>query len=984
MMFDGEHKVIPIKGIARAGADSLCEDGAMNEVIGLEYKDGSYVPYSGVLSGHGVPNWATNIYIHKTSTQNNIIVKTESELLWMSEERFNTTEDIGDYGEWEVLCNAKVKDVEFIGNIISVSTDKGVEHLIFEPNKKEYEVYQASNYYSKLPRLQFSVSIGDDSNKIKGAFNEGNLLVVKGTSAYKGGDTNVYTIAGQLQTVQRVVDLYGEGERSEIAQLALKAHALLKEKGRITGYVLATYAYRLKTGEYIYASNPVLLGMPKANAEDKYNIYIPEEEIYLTGTDVQYDKYKSENKHYGTAFAWGDKDYTLSNGKIIASDKWGVAGSKLDDRALSLESAEIPSMFAWYHQSYGTGQFGANDDESCFKVAATGNILNCHILSSIPDELKPIIDSCCIFISDTVSPYEFKESSIAAKESMNAGANSYKTCGYKFIKKSEEEILKEIKELRNFYKVYDIPFANMVGGSFVVDLEGKLGDSLFTQDVLPVSAFDHSVVASPMLKSYNYRMHCYGYKQKLSTYVYLEGYRGGKGQYSISDNELYDARICVKIKSNDGYSEVWLDTNSSYAFTNPIIAYPNPNAYRMEIYIDKHNGISKCTFDLTPSPNGGYAYYIGNTKYNVLNANITVEELPEKNNINQEYIRDNYLKVSGTYTPNYFPLDTTYTIGNGSIIGIASLSISLSQDTFGQYPLLVFCTDGIYSMGVDTTGTGVYNNIAPFSREVCINRNTICEIDGAVLFASSKGLMIATAQGVDEFIPTLNGEPKHLPQDDKTTNGLGLALYKEAINHELAVQLTGCISKDDFIDFLSDSKTVVTYASEKNNIVVYNPSKPYCYWIDIPTRNTTKLPVGIRMDNNNYPNEEYVTAENRIMMFKHLSAEGDVQCVLQSRPIKLGGKHTSHIRVVARGYFNSADAGKYAVMLVLGSYDGVNWQPLGSMQKPFAGGFHDLGCVVDRVSCEYMMVVVSGSLSSNSHIDGIELTKENKYINKLK
>jgi hypothetical protein len=71
-------------------------------------------------------------------------------------------------------------------------------------------------------------------------------------------------------------------------------------------------------------------------------------------------------------------------------------------------------------------------------------------------------------------------------------------------------------------------------------------------------------------------------------------------------------------------------------------------------------------------------------------------------------------------------------------------------------------------------------------------------------------------------------------------------------------------------------------------------------------------------------------------------------------------------------------------MLVLGSYDGINWQPLGSMQKPFAGGFHDLGCVVDRVSCEYLMVIVSGSLSSNSHIDGIELTKENKYNNKLK
>ena len=30
MAFEGEPRVIPIKGISRAGADSLCEDGAMN------------------------------------------------------------------------------------------------------------------------------------------------------------------------------------------------------------------------------------------------------------------------------------------------------------------------------------------------------------------------------------------------------------------------------------------------------------------------------------------------------------------------------------------------------------------------------------------------------------------------------------------------------------------------------------------------------------------------------------------------------------------------------------------------------------------------------------------------------------------------------------------------------------------------------------------------------------------------------------------
>jgi hypothetical protein len=45
MKFEGTQVNIPIKGIMRAGTDNLCADGAMNEVIGMEYKDGSWLPY---------------------------------------------------------------------------------------------------------------------------------------------------------------------------------------------------------------------------------------------------------------------------------------------------------------------------------------------------------------------------------------------------------------------------------------------------------------------------------------------------------------------------------------------------------------------------------------------------------------------------------------------------------------------------------------------------------------------------------------------------------------------------------------------------------------------------------------------------------------------------------------------------------------------------------------------------------------------------
>jgi hypothetical protein len=996
MMFDGEHKVIPIKGIARAGADSLCEDGAMNEVIGLEYKDGSYVPYSGKITNPStlpIHEDIQEIYVHKTSSGDNVILKIGGLLFWDEKADFDKgfNEDLGGFDE--IVTDGEAKDVEFIGNVMCISTDKAVNKYIF----RDGNYVDFALLIDKLPKVKLRVTLGIPE--------KGDMIGKKYIYHQEGVGVDKFSLTDRIPSQMT------------------KAIGDITNEGGLTGYFLACVAYRLTTGEYIAASAPVLLARPM-NSYDKKICDILTSNPSSDKTSMLYD----DTSLVVTNIAY-EKDYAKTERNLLWNDTYV---KDEDDNNISIfykyngknhYAANlvngVPILASTARQNGSTSSYLCD----AIETFAAGNKLQYLVTANTEGEdYNDIIDSACIFMSQEISPFKnwydddiedvlingqkFYDDSIAADTNPMFSPKFRNARSYFPILKSVAEIEKEVKDLRNMYRVCDISFAKLSNPEIDwsdVNTKDKLGDYLITLESLPISAFLNNHIYDGLLDSYNQRLHIYDYKQKMfdGHDVFDFAQIGGIGQYNgIGTIYADEAYIKVYGKSNLGkYSvvkkaasitEEGIESLSIPQYWNPIVSYPDKNAYRMEVYYRNGTQWYGTGIDLVPSISGGYAYAMLNTLGHVSYINMhdnmfqKLDSAPDINSSNNILNQNNVLKISDTYNPNYFPPANTYTIGNGSIIGIASLSISLSQDTFGQYPLLVFCTDGIYSMGVDTTGTGVYNNIAPFSREVCINRNTICEIDGAVLFASSKGLLIATAQGVDEFIPTLNGEPKHLPQDSKDTKGLGLALYKEAINHELAVQLTGCISKDDFIDFLSDSKTVVTYASEKNNIVVYNPSKPYCYWIDIPTRNTTKLPVGIKMDNNNYPNEEYVTAENRIMMFKHLSAEGDVQCVLQSRPIKLGGKHTSHIRVVARGYFNSADAGKYAVMLVLGSYDGVNWQPLGSMQKPFAGGFHDLGCVVDRVSCEYLMVIVSGSLSSNSHIDGIELTKENKYINKLK
>lgn len=992
MAFEGEPRVIPIKGIARAGADNLCEDGAMNEVIGLEYKDGSYVPYTGNALTKGVPNWAKGIYIHKTSTDTNVIVRTDSGLLWMTEESFNTTEDIGDEGEWNTLYEGEVKDVEFIKNVICISTPEKLLYMLFQEG--EYKDWTLDK--EELPRINFRVDIGIGGKK--------DALGIK-RSVYYGE--------------------YPEGGIKDVLIAPLiAAKGRAREEGGLTGHFLVCAAYRLKTGEYVKASNPVLMCRPMHKEKDMfYDEKTDSNEFTLFRLDslkaVQKTFTPSINEigvHFSIAseadsstpedFSYLKKNEVNDEGTNMYNNSLYIVDENKD--VYRQENASDFDMFYPPMGSSMRNQYYESTKNMEVKVAAAvpTNKLQYKINSDITVD-ESLISGLCIFISKEIDPFLSLEKNDNLEEPYKA--STVIIDNYTYIRslhaifKTDDEIVNEIKNINNLYLVHEIDYADIKksDGWIDVDLKGKLGDALATRETLPISAFDNTIIKDAEMDAYNSRLHIYNYKEEERCGYNIEDYNlyGGYGQYSASQEEEFDsACIVVDYKSVNGSSRTVkhfdkpvLTTNGVNALLNPCIAYHRGNATSITFYLKKLSDTTNLPqitnysvrkYELTKSKNGGYALHL--TKE--LTPSLTTSELnatvlPEQFNESTE--RES-MRVSDTFLPQTFQYANTYTIGNGTIIGVATLTTALSQDTFGQYPLLVFCTDGVYSMNVDTTGNGVYTNVPPpFSREVCINRNTICEIDGAVLFASNKGLMIATSQGVQEFVPNLNGEPKHKP-DTKEIHGLGLELYGRAITNSQVTTLLNYVDISDFREYVADPNTVVTYASEKNKILIYNGKKPYVYWIDIPTRNVTKLPVSIRMDNNDYPTELYVQSDNHMMEFKQLSANVNTQTMFQTRPIKLDGGMKTAMRVIVRGYFNSNEADKWAVLLVLGSYDGINWQPLGLKQKPLEGGFNDLGCVVDRVSHKYMMVIFSASLNRDSHIDGIELTKTNKYNNKLK
>ena len=1013
MSYEGEHKVIPIRGIERAGEDNMIEDGATNEIIGMEYKDGSYKPYIPTIMPYAkYPQGTKKIYVHKTSFQENVIIivdeQDESRVMWIKKDDFDNGTYVDDdpqnttFGFEEITDLIGTNEMVFVGNMIVNDLQ---ESVIFQ-NYNYISIYFNINS-TDLPCVhlrvrcnhQFSASVEDGEFGTGCRIYNGRILSNTTESSLIGDDS--------------------QSSKEHAATLAQRCIGHWTEKGGLTGWCLATVAYRLTNGKYILASSPIVLAEPYVTKRNGDIGIHDESEIYKT-RNIYQDKiilipeeWSKYDSHYWIQTHIPDIPEMQKGSITFIGDKnYYIFETNVKQPYVNGEKIESPMLMGW-----------ADTTTNCYVSVAYANVLEFYIDDDIQDKYRSTIDSVCIFLSNQIPGYkDLVHTNVTATGRLGMtksydskddfkGYSQY-AGGYWFAMKEIPTILEELKGISLFYKVKEIPFVEIKESQEweQIDLKGKLGDNLRVQEILDIQAFSNAKSTGNIF-TYNNQIHLFNYKQ-IPSAVYdtkpLSLSSGAYGQYQADTKRYSRWRIIAKcnnmlignyILDTGGY----IDEGANISFP-PLITYPNIDAYEIEFRIEYNGEAYGKIIKLSPKKELGLAvYWKGDLKPFRIGNTPTSGDFEKLENINNPFDIEygvesipysNGIKVSeSSYL--YFPAEQTYQVGKGKIIGLATLIISLSQDTFGRYPVLVFCTDGIYSMAVNTDGTGAYTTITPFSREVCVNKNTICEIDGAVLFATDKGLMVATQQGVMEFCPKLNGTPRNLPKDDKS-NGNGMYVYGNAIKHNSLIHLEDnlsapvVISKDDFIDYLKDKDTFVSYVSKKNKIIVYNANKQYVYWIDIPSKTVTKLNMRICFDNNNYPTEEYYDYGKSAYQFAYRSDDTtNSNCLLQTRPIKISTQLKSSYRVVVRGFYNSIlneeHQSNYAGLYVMGSLDSRHWQIIGYKEKQLSQeGFHDLGCKTERVSMKYLMIVLVGKFASDTHIDMIELTTDNKYNNKLK
>lgn len=1047
MKFEGNQVNIPIKGIMRAGTDELCADGAMNEVIGMEYKDGSWLPY--VMTNEGVvftdvslDGGIKKVYVHKTSDgESHYIVISTNNSLFYEVDRIGSDKRIS-----LSLLTDSVKDIEFIGNMLCVSKESGMEYYLWKENRYE------SSY------AHFSPS-DDISLRVTAGYKYDGFLL----AGMRYG-TKLIDAEKTLNESKWIYD-----KRDTIISTMIAAMGENRDRGGLSGYVIGCAAYRLKNGELIQATPPVLLSKPLdpyssqgSSSESAYS-----KETYFSGQDELSEDFTcidGSSKKVYSIFPTGQgpqrsEAYAIFEGEIVSVSANPYYNIYMDDGVQEIRHNDTNCACGYgslilqcVESRPGYTNIGdpiiqnsnvyappvlstilcdkelstSNERRWIYNAYVAGNGLqfkvnNAEHLSA----LKEIgVSSVCFFLSQEVVPFVVKEKEVDYDKMFNASYGLFDIwnpwnpdnpigtgkMGVSFgvKRKSVEEITKELSQLQSLYLVQETQIDKVLENDDweYIDLNGKLGDNLVVREQLPLTAFDYTKTYSGKLSAYNYRLHQFDYKQELFAGYPLPsfGYHGGFGQYpeeyfTPHQSQYLKWEAKVVIKNEDGETRITTFDNNELGSLiktlSPIITYPDKNAESITIaqyFYPNLNAKREKTFYFSHDSGLGIAYYIDpELKPIVIDL---VEEAPPSSDLpskdyqpyNTERYYHNGLKVSDVAYPSYFPAKYTYRIGNEKIIGLARLTIPVSQDNYGVDRLIVFCSDGIYSMGVDRTGAGVYTDTQYVDPEVCVNKNTICEIGGAIIFASDKGLMMLSSNGVEEFTPHLNGKIQFKPSDSAVSIKDGYHIYNKIVTHDEIVELKDSLSTEDFIDYIGNTDTVVSYVSNKNKIVIYNKFKPYIYLIDIKTRNITKLDVCIDFDDDNSPEETYWVyngGEWSPIVFGYLSDAKETDCLIQSRPIKIQQDDKCSYRCVLTGYFEgNANSTKWAELVVLGSLDGDHWRAIGVKERKLNEPFHNFGCITERGSWKYIMFIFAGRLNSNSHIDSIDITVEGKYNNK--
>ena len=860
-------KSINIQGMS---STSAYKDGECLQLVNLRKKNGVMKPVSPRKVTRTLAQQYSYTFMHNLpQTGENLIGVRNNNIYHVKSDNTETL----------LTGTTEFKSITQIGNLLNVVDGSGIKILFWVDT--EYKVIETN---------------------FGGAQTDSTLLPVKVDLKVDGDvDANGVRKTRNFYTESAITVGSPYIDKQNICSgLIEKAIAYENKEGRLNGFFFACTAIELYDGNFILHSNPVLM-CQEWDTKTRYGNAEIAGKDYLTNPAIYY----YPNGGYDTVTSNIDGYYEKISNTTVSGTTYVGDGD-------SFITSFFPNLFCSNH--FLKIDNGALTNRMVCHVSS--NYLKFKINSNINEIYKPIIKSVSVFITKSVSLQDY--SNVEFKGYFNFNGNEPNYSENYFAKpKTNAELLKELADNQQFYKVHEIPFDDIKtttenDGWVTIDLKDKLGENLTMQEELTVDNFTHHNLIPAKQIAYNSKLHVMDYKQELFHGWPLSNmlYSGGIGQQPVSlasyDGDGYIAE--VHIKTQNGISKVVrykqaINGNTPEAnATNAILSYPDSRATKIILSrAKKLNGVWNVEtkeYKLTASDKHNFAYYINpdlKPNYSVWNfsqASTVPMTIPAEENRIQIY--RNSMKVSSVNNPFYYPPEQTYTIGTGYIRAAGTNAMRMSEGQFGQYDLYILTSEGAYSF--DTGTELAYNRQSPASLILPIS-DVVCSTPYGLVFVGERGAYLLNGQEAKLITPQLE-------QDAEQTS-----LFTTALSFTTFIKSL----KDILFDNTKD-ELIFVGTTDYNYVLNVESGQFYLSTerVDMEVKNSMPMLVAEGMNLKDYSQAQSTKAHVSII----------------TRPIYFGMDEVKQLhRAILRGRFyklNTLSNSETTFLSLHGSNDGIN------------------------------------------------------------
>lgn len=868
------------KGITHTPSDMLCDDGELEECVNLEVKGQELVPMEmPVKLGFSLGSNERLLLVHNIGTgEKNYITSVSGTLKAFavsngSKNYYSLSKNVGE-----------VKSIQSIGNTIVVYTEDSPHYFIFSEDDYKY-------IGSSMPELGLSFNL-------KGHVWSGKPFSI--TVENFSRDNKIENMNGLPDDI---VDSITEQIIGEVNKFINEYSTL---KGEFMYPFFVRYAYVLYDGTHTMQSAPILM-LPSTlmspicrnrswegeDLDDAYR-YSADVSAYTAKLVMNVVSDLSEISSWkdiikGVDIFVSSPIYTYDqNGQVKRAVKNG------NGRAFNTE----------FHGSTGANDYARYNMLNV--IAGSDANAKLYYIWELPEkDLSDVceeISACSLFykyVSFSIEDLEDNSSMVIDNEELNVNPIAGIEVG---------------ETLKDDYMTHDriVPESSFVYNK-------RLNVSNITRYLF--DGFSADCIAQPgMPNSYAYTTR--SVEDNPDEEEEPDGDIGG-GDYvfpSITDTGMYD--IYTFIRSQGGNDIVVKSTsNQPILLYGTYLFYPDTDAYKMVIVNKTSNEYAEVSLSEHKGLNGAFAFSsfqpltfkAGRPTY----SGDSYERSPNK------------LFVSELNNPFYFPLEGMYTVGSGNVIGMAAVTKPISQGQFGEYPLIMFCTDGNYAMRVDEQG--FYAAISPVQEDVVLGNDKITPMENSVVIITKKGIMLTAGGEMQKIAAQMDGGVFNVSSLDRIgTSVAGLSSIASKGN-----DVTG------FLSYVYGARMAFDYAS--NRLFVYHPDKSYSYVYNFGNDTLTKmvLPsgVGIVTSVMDYPDTIIQDASGNLYS---LYTKEDVSVLSDkrygfavTRPLKMGAALS--LKAVKQVMNLAAYADDSFVKYQLyGSNDNVNYYKISSrFGKPY-------------------------------------------------